>query len=129
MTHTDFFASLYALPVDEEGNVDASDLVIGHLHDLLLAGRFKDVDKILGEVDVERLGSTALVAFVVVSNWARDRLPSRPALLDRTEKRLVALKDAEYAAELMVGMRGDKMDPGVQWSLDVLSPFLGEIPK
>lgn len=51
--------------------------------DLYRAGKFNEADKLLAEVDIEAESSYTLVAYMVVSSWAEDKLNNRDVLLKK----------------------------------------------
>lgn len=122
MTSSEILAAIYAA---DSASVD--EITFDLLVDLLHEERFSTMEEILATVDLELFDSTAVFTFVCVSNWARDRLPNRDVFCDRAETRLITLCGKEHAAELMREMRGEKLDPGLKWALDVLSPWMGKI--
>lgn len=72
----------------EDLRARAIDCVLNRLDDLLLEGRFFDVNVVLSEVDVLRLEAPVLLAFLSATKAAKTELPSRPKLLERIQKRL-----------------------------------------
>lgn len=59
-------------------NVDFSiDMVFDHINNLLLEKNFKEVNRILEDINIEQLQSFALLAFLTITIAAKDKLPSR----------------------------------------------------
>lgn len=84
----DLFASLDQL--SRAGEIDAAlDVLFDLLDDLLLAGRFPDVNRILRAVPVETLEVAILVGFLTITGPARGALhDGRPAFLARVREEL-----------------------------------------
>ena len=80
---------------------DAIDVIFERVDSLLSQGHFGECDRLLGRVDIERLDSDLMVAFLAITAAARDKLPGRTSLRARVAEALHRLKGEQYAAELM----------------------------
>lgn len=124
MRAAEFLGHLY-----EMGDTDdAIYVAMEHLDGLFVAGDFAEAASVLEVCDVDKLGSDQLFNLMVTSDAAREKLPNRAAFLDRVERRLLALVGAEHTADLMRNMRGDGPSETGE-ARDMLSPFLGKIPR
>lgn len=74
----------------------ASDLYFERIDDLLCAGRWEAVDRILGAVEVRRLDAYLLVGFLSLTFQAP--LPSYPAFFERVVDRVRELEPVRYEA-------------------------------
>lgn len=124
MRAAEFLGRLY-----EMGDTDgAIDLAMGYLDDLSVAGDFAEIASVLELCDVDKLASDQLFNLMITSDHVREKLPDRDAFLDRVERRLLVLVGVDHTANLMCGMRGSgPSDTGA--ARDMLSPFLGKIPR
>lgn len=120
-----FLEELYKIERKEQ----AIDLVFAYMDDLLVVGKFDEVDNVLKQTDFERLSDSAVIlTLVVTSDWARERLPSRLAFIDRAEKRLISLVGKEKTDRLLANLKGtDPSETGKARQL--LGRFIGYIPE
>ncbi|MFO7561391.1 MAG: hypothetical protein R6X02_02005 [Enhygromyxa sp.] len=98
-----WLASLYELV--EQGSIDeAIDLLFDHVNDLLFDDRADECDELLQAIDLDRLDTNLLVSLLSVTLPARAVLPSRPALVERVDRRLTELAPARVD-RLLSGLR------------------------
>ncbi len=88
MDHADFLERVYALYRPEDWDA-ATDLVFDYVDELLVHSAFAEADRLLQEVQVDRLAPTVMRSFLTITYPARTRLPSWPLFLDlvQTEMR------------------------------------------
>jgi len=87
------------------GKLDAAlDLVFDHVDELLLAGRFPDVNRLLLGVPVEKLDPAILIGFLTITGPARTALDARPAFAERVQAQLRESMPPEELARVMVGL-------------------------
>jgi hypothetical protein len=102
MVHPDPIGQIEAL--SRGGKLDAAlDIVFDCVDDMLLAGRFSDVDVLLERVPVDRLDPAVLVGFLTITGPARKLLASRAAFVTHVLDQLRGRMDPE---ELVAVMRG-----------------------
>jgi hypothetical protein len=86
----------------EEQKIDqALDEVFERIDGLLSASRFEECDRLLDQVDVNRLNSHLLVGFLTITAAARHKLTARERLYTRVAQALRRLKGEQYAAQLL----------------------------
>jgi hypothetical protein len=95
-----FLTRLYRVAGEDEHR--AVDEVFNFMDDHLLAGRFPVCDLALAQADPEALRPSAVVAFLMVTRRAKEKLPSRPQFLSRGIEAL-ARKDGPVEAEALLG--------------------------
>lgn len=99
MSATEFLDRLYAM-----GDADDPLLfVLDYLDTALCDGRFGDVDAVVRDADPGRLSTAQIVNLLCVSGCARDRLPARPAFVDRARAAVVERHPEEVDA-IMQGL-------------------------
>ena len=98
-----WLATLYEL-VEQDSIDPAIDLLFDHINDLLFEDRAADCDGLLPQIDVARLDTNLLVALLSVTSPARAVLTSRPALVERVERRLKQLAPTRVE-RLLSGLR------------------------
>ena len=96
----DFLQQVYALARlnDIQG---ATDLIFSYLDRLLCNGLFYICDDILKRVEIEKLPTTLMRSILSITAPAKDKLPSRRALYERIERRMVELKGQQTTARLL----------------------------
>ncbi len=82
----------------------AIDSLCSRVDDLLLAGEFSQADEVLSAVDEARIDSNVMVALLVVTRAAKDKLGQRKHLVDRIEDALRS-KMPSRVDELLAGLR------------------------
>jgi hypothetical protein len=82
----------------------AVDLVFDNFDALLHAGKFRKCDELLAAVDVKRLDTNLMVAFLTITEPAKAQLKRRAELVRRIENQL-AKTAPRRVAELLDGLR------------------------
>ena len=77
--------------VKENRNDAALDILFDHIDDMFLAGKFKECDKVLPTIDLERLNTSLLVGLMMITFAAKDKLTYREQMLINIEDRLKVL--------------------------------------
>lgn len=80
------------------------DLIYDRLDDLLVAGDFDSCDAILAAVEVARLDPVGMVGFLTITLPARERLPSRAALVTRAREALSQRRPQNEVDALLRGL-------------------------
>lgn len=87
------------------GKLDAAlDLVFDHVDELLLAGRFPEVNRFLCGVPVEKLDPAILIGSLTITGPARTALDARPAFVRRVQAQLRESMPPEDLARVMLGL-------------------------
>lgn len=94
---------VYSLEHQQEREA-AIDLVFDKIDELLREAAFDRCDEILQSVDVQRLSTSLMVAFLSITLAAKKELSSRAALVGRIEARLGELEPHRLEG-LLVGLR------------------------
>lgn len=101
MSDAEFLDRLYSCPAGQ--TEEAIYFVISGIDEMMLAGAFGDVDRIVQKADCTRLPTDILVSLLTASAWARSRLPSRPAFADRAHAVIVE-RHPDRAAAILRGL-------------------------
>lgn len=73
--------------LDELDRTDSAlDVIYNHVDEMLLAGRFAEIDGRLASVDCDRYSVDLLLALLTISHAAKRHLPQRPNFHTRAEK-------------------------------------------
>jgi tetratricopeptide (TPR) repeat protein len=99
----DWLLEVYSL-VLEERREDATDLVFEKIDELLQGAEFDRCDEILRRLDVHRLSTSLMVAFLSITLAAKSELGARAALVDRIEARLREIEPSRLEG-LLTGLR------------------------
>jgi hypothetical protein len=92
-------------PLSRAGKLDAAlDLVFDHVDDLLLAGRFPEVNRLLCSVPVGKLDPAILIGFLTITGPARGALDARSAFAVRVRDHLHERMPPEELARVMLGL-------------------------
>jgi len=99
----DFFVRLESM--SRSRKLDAAlDFVFDFVDELLLAGRFREVNRFLRGVPVEKLDPAILVGFLTITGPARMTLDAWPELIVRIKAQLRESMPPEELARVMVGL-------------------------
>jgi hypothetical protein len=91
--------------LDLEGRIDDSlDVLYEHADDLMLEGRFSELDGVVGQVDVEGMSLDLMIGFLTITNLAKEHLPSRATLVTAIETRIREIAP-EREESLLRGLR------------------------
>jgi hypothetical protein len=79
----------HARRLADRGHIDAAlDIIYDQVDEMLLAGKFDDVDHLLGGIDVGMLSVDLLIGILTATLPARQRLANRPLFYARVEQAL-----------------------------------------
>ena len=84
-------------------NADRIDWIYNTVDDLLLAGKFAEVDTMLRDVDLETLGIAEMLSYLTITLYATEKLHDRAAFYDRVRARLLVV-DPSRADGLLRGL-------------------------
>lgn len=83
----------------------AIDVIFLHMNTLLMDGKFHVCDRILSEVDLQKIPPMLMTSFLTITAAARKKLPHRP-MFYRNVRRLVEAKRGPASADrLLVGLK------------------------
>ena len=83
----------------EQGLLEIYDV----MDSLLTGGRFKEVDAILGMVEIDKLNATSMLAFLTITGAYRDQLNEYPAYFRKVEER-IRKELPEHCESIMRGL-------------------------
>src|SRR5262249_42932010 len=75
----------------------AIDHIFQHFEDCYEADNLEACDRILLQVDIERIDATLMVSFLVITLSVKDRLPSRPRFVNLVRDKLLKQRGEEQA--------------------------------
>jgi len=91
--------------LSREGKLDtALDLVFDHIDDLLLAGHFDEVSRLLDSVAVEQLDPAILVGFLTITSAASAAIQARAAFVVRVRAHLRDRMPREELESVLQGL-------------------------
>lgn len=96
----DFLETVYSL-VSLNDIESATDRIFDHIDKLLCEGAFVVCDEILRRVDVEKLPTPLMRSFLTITAAAKNKLPSRKALHQEIEHKMVRSKGDEKTKRLI----------------------------
>jgi hypothetical protein len=99
------------------------DALYDKVDDMLRAGLFDDVDRLLASIDVERLTITMMLAHATITFAANDRLREYFPYVARVRVRLMQV-DPERTDDLLRGLE-ERCSPFAQVLGQVLAPNVG----
>ena len=99
----DWLSDVYLL-VDSGKTADAIDAVFDCFDDMFEAQRFQESDNVLAAVDITRLDTNLMVAFLTITRCEKDKLLSRSKLVQSIENHLEK-SQPDRVEELMHGLR------------------------
>lgn len=79
---------------------DAIDILFDTFDDLFMDGEFEKADELLPTIEVEKLDTNLLVALLVITYPAKEKLSNRPAVVERVKERLYEIAP-DRARELL----------------------------
>lgn len=95
-----FLEEVYQL--DKDGNKqDAGDKVFGFIDNLLSEGLFDTCNEILARVDISKLSTSIMRAFLEITYAARDKLAVRSTLYHKIMKEMIAKRGEQMARRLL----------------------------
>jgi len=81
---------------------ESLDIIFDSIDDMLLESKFEDCDKILAEISVAELANPQLLTVLTATAPAKERLPSRQALVKRVK--LTLNERGGNASRLLAGL-------------------------
>lgn len=84
-----WLGDIYSLVARQQPD-EAADVLFDHVDDLLLEQQFQSCDDLLRTIDLKRLDRNLLIALLSITLSAKEALPYRPRLLERTRARLTS---------------------------------------
>lgn len=97
-----FISSVYLL--DATGERDAcTDRIFQHIDSLLLDGKFEQCDRLLREIELSYLTTSAMRSFLTITHAAKDKLPSWYTFYLSVRRHMIPLKDRKGTQKLIGG--------------------------
>jgi len=108
MNHDDFLEQVY----QKDGAEDPHDLIsfiFNYIYSLSLEqNKIEECDEILKNIDVDKLGTDALLSFLTITYHAQNRLVNRENYLARVKKRSLKLNGRYDTKRLFGGFEKEK---------------------
>jgi len=100
----DFWLKSLYTKLELEDRQGASDQIFGHIDRLCYDRKFDQIDRLLSRVDVEKC-PTILRSWLSITDCVKEKLPSREALYDRIETKMIEDRGAETTQRLIGGLK------------------------
>lgn len=98
-----FVSQLYQT-LRDKGERSAIRLVYGHLYNLRMAEDFPIIDRILDDVEVQRLAPSVLVSLLTITAPSKKYLDNRATFYDRSKRVIEQLRGPQAAARILIGL-------------------------
>jgi hypothetical protein len=94
-----FLFGIYRLTEESKDNPslkdDIGDAIFDTIDRLLCDGKFSECDDLIASLDVNRIDTSAMRSFLVITSAAKSKLPSRRLLYSRIYDRMIEVKGEE----------------------------------